>query len=68
MIQTAAIQFTLEILVVVVGIDELKGALGTLGTLASDPLKDDTQVYKEFVQNDSFKRFVGDMVYAMTNP
>ena len=46
MIQTAAIQFTLEILVVVAGIDELKGALGTLGTLAPDPLKDDTQVYK----------------------
>lgn len=46
MIQTAAIQFTLEILVVVAGIDELKGALGTLGTLAPDPLTDDTQVYK----------------------
>jgi type I restriction enzyme R subunit len=29
-------------------------------------LKDDTQVYKQFVENDSFKRFVGDMVYAMT--
>jgi type I restriction enzyme R subunit len=31
-------------------------------------LKDDTQVYKQFVENESFKRFVGDMVYAMTNP
>jgi type I restriction enzyme R subunit len=31
-------------------------------------LKDDTQVYKQFVQNESFKRFVGDMVYAITNP
>jgi len=30
-------------------------------------LKDDTQVYKQFVENDSFKRFVGDMVFAMTN-
>ncbi|MES2177954.1 MAG: type I restriction endonuclease subunit R [Gemmatimonadota bacterium] len=30
-------------------------------------LKDDTQVYKEFVENESFKRFVGDMVYAITN-
>jgi type I restriction enzyme R subunit len=31
-------------------------------------LKDDTQVYKQFVENESFKRFVGDMVYALTNP
>jgi len=46
MIQTAAIQFTLEILGVVAGIDELKGAWRTLGTLAPDRLKDDTQVYK----------------------
>jgi len=30
-------------------------------------LKDDTQVYKQFVENDSFKRFVGDMVYALTS-
>ncbi|MBK8246856.1 MAG: type I restriction endonuclease subunit R [Gemmatimonadetes bacterium] len=30
-------------------------------------LKDDTQVYKQYVENDSFKRFVGDMVYAITN-
>src|ERR1700676_1292774 len=30
-------------------------------------LKDDTEVYKQFVENESFKRFVGDMVYAMTS-
>ena len=30
-------------------------------------LKDDTHVYKQFVENESFKRFVGDMVYAITN-
>ena len=29
-------------------------------------LKDDTEVYKQFVQNDAFKRAVSDMVYAMT--
>ncbi|MGH9487626.1 MAG: type I restriction endonuclease subunit R [Terriglobales bacterium] len=29
-------------------------------------LKDDTQVYKQFVENESFKRFVGDMVYGLT--
>jgi len=31
-------------------------------------LKDDTQVYKQFVENESFRRFVGDMVYSLTNP
>ncbi|MBK6733133.1 MAG: type I restriction endonuclease subunit R [bacterium] len=30
-------------------------------------LKDDTQVYKQFVENESFKRFVGDMVFAITS-
>jgi type I restriction enzyme R subunit len=30
-------------------------------------LKEDTQVYKQFVENDSFRRFVGDMVYALTS-
>jgi hypothetical protein len=30
-------------------------------------LKEDTQVYKQFVENESFKRFVGDMVYALTS-
>ncbi len=29
-------------------------------------LQDDTQVYKQFVENDSFKRFVTDMVYQLT--
>jgi hypothetical protein len=68
MIQTAAIQFTPEILGVVAGIDELKGAWSALGTLAPHRLNDDTQVYKQFVQNESFKRFVGDMVFAITSP
>ncbi len=31
-------------------------------------LKDDTEVYKQFVQNESFKRFVTDLVYTLTNP
>jgi type I restriction enzyme R subunit len=39
-----------------------------LGRVMQHLLKDDTQVYKQFVENDSFKRFVGDMVFAMTNP
>ena len=30
-------------------------------------LKEDTQVYKQFVENESFKRFVTDMVYSLTN-
>jgi len=30
-------------------------------------LKDDTQVYKQFVENESFHRFVADMVYSITN-
>jgi len=29
-------------------------------------LKDDTQVYKQFVENESFRRSLGDMVYALT--
>ncbi len=29
-------------------------------------LKDDTQVYKQFVENEAFRREVSDMVYAMT--
>lgn len=29
-------------------------------------LKDDTEAYKQFVQNDSFKRYVSDMVFQMT--
>ncbi|SEP88101.1 type I restriction enzyme, R subunit [Solimonas aquatica] len=39
-----------------------------LGKVMQILLKDDTQVYKQFVENESFKRFVGDMVYAMINP
>jgi type I restriction enzyme R subunit len=31
-------------------------------------LKDDTQVYKQFVENESFRRSVRDMVWAITNP
>jgi type I restriction enzyme R subunit len=38
-----------------------------LATVMQHLLKDDTQVYKQFVENESFKRFVGDMVYAITN-
>jgi len=29
-------------------------------------LRDDTQVYKQYVENESFKRFVSDMVFALT--
>ena len=35
-----------------------------LGKVMQHLLKDDTQVYKQFVENESFRRFVGDMVYA----
>ena len=38
-----------------------------LGKVMQNLLKDDTQVYKQFVENESFKRFVGDMVYDLTN-
>ena len=38
-----------------------------LGKVMQSLLKDDTQVYKQFVENESFKRFVGDMVYALTS-
>jgi type I restriction enzyme R subunit len=38
-----------------------------LGKVMQHLLKDDTQVYKQFVENESFKRFVGDMVYALTS-
>ena len=30
-------------------------------------LKDDTQVYKQFVENESFRRFVADVVYGITS-
>lgn len=32
-----------------------------------DLLKDDTEVYKQFVQNEAFQRFVTDMVFQLTN-
>ena len=38
-----------------------------LGKAMQILLKEDTQIYKLFVENDSFRRTVGDMVYAMTN-
>jgi type I restriction enzyme R subunit len=38
-----------------------------LGRVMQILLRDDTQVYKQFVENDSFRRFVGDMVYAITS-
>jgi len=38
-----------------------------LGKAMQILLKDDTQVYKQFVENDSFRRFVGDMVYELTS-
>src|ERR1035437_4234462 len=38
-----------------------------LGKIMQHLLKDDTQVYKQFVENPSFRRSVSDMVYAMTN-
>lgn len=38
-----------------------------LGKVMQLLLRDDTQVYKQFVENESFKRFVGDMVYAITS-
>ncbi len=31
-------------------------------------MKDFTQFYKQFVENESFKRFVADRVYAITSP
>jgi len=38
-----------------------------LGKVMQHLLKDDTQVYKQFVENESFRRFVGDMVYTITS-
>ena len=29
-------------------------------------LKDDTEAYKQFVENESFKRYLSDMVFNMT--
>jgi len=39
-----------------------------LGKVMQLLLKDDTQVYKQFVENESFRRSVSDMVYAITAP
>ncbi len=38
-----------------------------LGRVMQFLLKEDTQVYKQFMENESFRRFVGDMVYALTS-
>jgi len=38
-----------------------------LGKVMQHLLKEDTQVYKQFVENESFHRFVADMVYALTS-
>jgi type I restriction enzyme R subunit len=38
-----------------------------LGKVMQLLLKDDTQVYKQFVENESFRRFIGDMVFELTN-
>jgi type I restriction enzyme R subunit len=38
-----------------------------LGKVMQLLLKDDTQVYKQFVENESFRRFVGDLVYELTS-
>ncbi len=38
-----------------------------LGKVMQLLLKDDTQVYKQFVENASFRRFIGDMVFAITS-
>jgi hypothetical protein len=35
--------------------------------LAKVMLKDDTQVYKQSVENESFQRFVTDMVFTLTS-
>jgi len=38
-----------------------------LGRVIVSLLKDDTELYKQFFQNESFNRFVTDMVFTMTN-
>jgi type I restriction enzyme, R subunit len=37
-----------------------------LGRVMQLLLKDDTNVYKQFVENESFRRSVSDIVYAIT--
>jgi len=41
--------------------------MGLLAKVMLGLLKDDTEVYKQFVQNPSFKRFVTDFVFALTS-
>lgn len=36
-----------------------------LGKVMHVPVTDDTQIYERFVENESFRRFVGDMVYEL---
>ena len=38
-----------------------------LGRVMQGLLKDDTQVYKQFVENEGFRRAISDMVYALTS-
>lgn len=38
-----------------------------LGQVMQKSLKDDTRVYTQFVENESFMRFVGDVVNELTN-
>lgn len=38
-----------------------------LGKVMQLLLKDDTQVYKQFVENEAFRRYVRDMVYELTS-
>jgi len=38
-----------------------------LGKAMQMLLREDTEVYKQFVENESFRRYIGDMVYEMTN-
>ncbi|HNR32447.1 MAG TPA: type I restriction endonuclease subunit R, partial [Candidatus Hydrogenedentes bacterium] len=38
-----------------------------LGRVMQGLLKDDTQVYKQFVENEGFRRALSDMVYAITS-
>ena len=38
-----------------------------LGKVMQYFLKDDTQMYKQYVENESFKRFLSDMVYGLTS-
>ena len=38
-----------------------------LGKVMQHLLKDDTEVYKQFVENESFRRFVGDIVFELTS-